>query len=391
MSLMFSLAGFIGLKIWRERLEANPDGRSLHSKLISFFFNLLMVTLTNVLNILLGMALEALTEMEKHQSQTARVSSLIFKNVIAKFLNTTVIYFIFHKMTPVDFMSGEGLVSKILGLTGFSALIKIALDLLQVQTNLMALVNRWKFQSTKHINLFQLQLNQKLQNEEFNLVEQYSYYLYMVYLISFYALLVPLSSPILILVFGLQYWVDKYLLFKKMSSPIDLGYPLTRLIIKCFECSLLLFTIGNLYWHGKINRKSSRFSNSINTLSVAISATYLLVSLFCPKYIKDAFLGKVLKEKIYHHSYSYYETKNKFTKLYWKENPSSSFLKDKEDLHIITLRSPRDRPEDTAFILEEEFERFLKIKRGETFISKCGDESNVHLGDSNEDTSEKED
>lgn len=355
MSLMLSLGGFIGLKIWRERLEGNPSGQSsLHSRLISFLFNLLMVTLTNVINILLGMALEALTEMEKHQSQTARVSSLIFKNVIAKFLNTTVIYFIFHRMTPVDFMSGEGLVSKILGLTSFSALIKIALDLLQVETSLLALLNKWKFKATKHINLFQVQLNQRLQSKEFNLVDQYSYYLHMTYLISFYALLVPLSSPILILVLVLQYWVDKYLLFKKMSSPIDLGYQLTRLIIKCFECSLLLFTVGNLYWHGKIDRKSSRFSNSINTLSVAVSAVYLLVSLFCPKYIKEAVLGKVLKEKIYHHSYTYYQKTSKFKKLYWKENPSSSFLKDAEDTSKTTaIKTGRNRPQDSPFVSED--------------------------------------
>jgi hypothetical protein len=92
------------------------------------------------------------------------VSSLILKNVIAKFLNTTVIYFIFHKMNPVDFMSGEGLVSRILGLTGFSAIIKIGMDLLQLQDYIMNVVNRWKFKSTKHINLFQLQLNERLQN-----------------------------------------------------------------------------------------------------------------------------------------------------------------------------------------------------------------------------------
>lgn len=149
-------------------------------------------------------------------------------------------------------------------------------------------------------------------------MNQYSYYLHLVYLISFYGILVPLSVPILLVAFCLQYWVDKYILFKRLSSPVDFGYQLTKLIIKCFECSLLIFTIGNLYWHEKINRKASRFCNSINILSVAISVIYLLISLLCPRYIKDSILGKIMRENLYEHSYTYYSKANKFTRLYWR-------------------------------------------------------------------------
>jgi len=46
--------------------------------------------------------------------------------------------------------------------------------------------------------------------------------------VCFYGYLVPLIIPITIIAFALQYWVDKYNLLKKFSSPVDLGYRLTK-------------------------------------------------------------------------------------------------------------------------------------------------------------------
>lgn len=105
MGLAFSLGGLIGLKLWREHLSLQNYKQSFNDKLLTFLFHVLMAGLTYVINVLLGLGLESLTEMEKHQSQTGRISSLILKNSIAKFLNTTVIYFIFHKMNSVPFLS----------------------------------------------------------------------------------------------------------------------------------------------------------------------------------------------------------------------------------------------------------------------------------------------
>ena len=59
--------------------------------------------------------------MERCQSKTQKMSSLLLKNVIAKVLNTTVVYFILYQMNPSDPMSKEGLSSKVMGLLTFSA------------------------------------------------------------------------------------------------------------------------------------------------------------------------------------------------------------------------------------------------------------------------------
>lgn len=77
---------------------------------MSYAFNLTMIIVTNVVNWLLSEGLDVLTEMERHKSKTDRMSSLIIKNVIAKFLNTTVIYFILYQMNPTNLVSKDGLV-----------------------------------------------------------------------------------------------------------------------------------------------------------------------------------------------------------------------------------------------------------------------------------------
>ena len=77
---------------------------------MSYAFNLTMIIVTNVVNWLLSEGLDVLTEMERNKSKTDRMSSLIIKNVIAKFLNTTVIYFILYQMNPTNLVSKDGLV-----------------------------------------------------------------------------------------------------------------------------------------------------------------------------------------------------------------------------------------------------------------------------------------
>jgi len=70
----------------------------------------------------------------------------------------------------------------------------------------------------------------------------------MIFICSFYGYLLPLITPILIMAFAIQYWVDKLNLSRNYSSPVDMGYHLTEFTWKAFEMSLLLFVLGHLIW-----------------------------------------------------------------------------------------------------------------------------------------------
>ena len=48
-----------------------------------------------------------------------------------------------------------------------------------------------------------------LEMPTFDFAQAYSYYLQMIYICSFYGFLIPGITPILLIAFGMQYWVDK--------------------------------------------------------------------------------------------------------------------------------------------------------------------------------------
>jgi hypothetical protein len=290
-----------------------------------------MVQLTYIINVLLGLVLEKLTTMERCQSKTDKISSLLLKTVIARVLNTTVVFYILYRMKPTNPMASEGLAAKVMGLITFSAEIKIFNDLVQPMSKIKKLLSAslFKYNPRERINMFQIQLNRAGQNLEFNLVGQCSYYIVMVYIAAFYSLIVPFANLTLLILMPLHYWIDKYILLKQMTCPVDFGYRLTRLIIRCFEGSLLVFAIGHFYWSQKMGVRSPQLANCINITSIGITATYTLASLFLPLYIKEKLFGKLFMPNIIEHSYTHCLQTSLFKKFYSKENPATCFLPEK--------------------------------------------------------------
>lgn len=105
----------------------------------------------------------------------------------------------------------------------------------------------------------------------------YSYYLQMVYVICFYGYLVPLIIPITIFAFTLQYWVDKYNLFRRFSSPVDLGYYLTRKMWMAFELSLLFRVVGHYVWSYYLHHHPTILSHVMNFVCIFLSLVYLVI------------------------------------------------------------------------------------------------------------------
>ena len=130
--------------------------------------------------------------------------------------------------------------------------------------------------------MFQIQLNEALQAPEFNFAAMYAFYIVFTFVVSFYGFLVPLATPLLILVFAIQYWVDKFNLFKRYSCSIDYGSELIGLIFKYFEISAFLFTIGFLLWDIQIHTESSALSRVLNVINLVISIGYISFQLFIP-------------------------------------------------------------------------------------------------------------
>lgn len=118
----------------------------------------------------------------------------------------------------------------------------------------------------------------------------YTFYIVFTYVVSFYGFLVPTATPILIVIFFIQFWVDKYNLFRRFSYSVDLGTSLYRMILKAFELSMVLAVVGHFIWDSNhIDEKSCY--KALNLISLGLSIIYTGISFFAPRsFSKKAFL-----------------------------------------------------------------------------------------------------
>lgn len=119
----------------------------------------------------------------------------------------------------------------------------------------------------------------------FDFAQSYSYYLQMIYICSFYGFLIPAITPILIIAFSLQFWVDKRNLLHRCSSPIDMGYFLTKLIWSCFEMSLVLFVLGHWIWGSFFYSQQNDITKIFNYTNFGFAVGYVLIVIFFPETI----------------------------------------------------------------------------------------------------------
>jgi hypothetical protein len=106
----------------------------------------------------------------------------------------------------------------------------------------------------------------------------------MTFLVLFYSLLVPIAVPITLILFVMQYWLDKYNLFRRLSSPVDLGYMLVSLILNIFKWYVLVLSLGNLYWHLMICSKMHRVSIAIYIINIVIAIIAIAIHWLLPKH-----------------------------------------------------------------------------------------------------------
>lgn len=127
-------------------------------------------------------------------------------------------------------------------------------------------------QPEESINKFQTELNRDFQYPKFDIVNRYVNYIIIVFTASFYAYLIPATIPILVIIFFIQFWIDKLNLFKRSSHPHNFSFYLTRNILKIFEASVFIFGLGTLVFGFYIH--ASLF-NILNIICFGISTLYL--------------------------------------------------------------------------------------------------------------------
>lgn len=183
-----------------------------------------MALLTTIINYILTASNELLSTLEKHPTKSDRLSSLMRKNLVTQTLNTCFIYVILYILEPSNPLGTLGMVNKIISLVVVSGLVSLLVNLFIPKQRLVALYNSLKIKKDGPVNMFQVDLNKKMEYPEFEYPAMYAFYIVYSFVIAFYGFLTPLCTFFLIIIFYMHYWVDKYNLFRRFSSPVEFSY-----------------------------------------------------------------------------------------------------------------------------------------------------------------------
>ena len=317
MLLVISFALLMGLQFWEIAQSKVHVGTSLTAKLFSYAITGLMSVLTNVINYILSYSIEKLADMERHKTKSDRTGQLVIKIVITQTINTSIIYSILYLMKPINPLSTYGLVNKIKSLVIISGLISVIWQMVLPTTTIANFLNARKYTSDKPINLFQIQLNQTLEHPAFSYSAGYSFYIIYTYVVCWYGFMFPLGTPILILIFIVQYWVDKYNLFRRFSNPVAFGQDLVRLINKSFEFSLFVFALGFYLWQSSVHFDTPAGIRVINIITLVIATIWSLFTVLAPPRVKSKIFGE--EEVSFEHiTYDHYRRTGAFLKTYFR-------------------------------------------------------------------------
>ena len=121
-------------------------------------------------------------------------------------------------------------------------------------------------------------------------MDRYSAYLYSVYLGSFYAVFVPQVTPILIVTFFVQFWIDKYNYLRRNSFPSNLNSRLSRIAIRLSEFAMLSSAVGSTIFFYWINvPEESLLEWAMQVFSILLAVGYIIIANLYPQYILDFF------------------------------------------------------------------------------------------------------
>lgn len=127
--------------------------------------------------------------------------------------------------------------------------------------------------------------------------------------------MVPAGVGILILIFIVQYWIDKYNLFRRFSCPLDFNFFLTRLIFKAFECSILIFAVGTFLFDMEIRVENAPKYKMINLINILIAAGYVYLAVLAPERWEKKIFAE--DDDYYHKPYENFLKKKTFKRTYW--------------------------------------------------------------------------
>jgi hypothetical protein len=128
----------------KQNFSKYTDPNYLKEQILNYIFVVLLPAITNAVNFSITFAISKLTELERHKSKTRKISSFITKNIISRFLNTAIIYYILSVLhQDIGPLTQEGFVIKVMGLIGVNAFVQIVTEMIRPEVVMEFIVNQF--------------------------------------------------------------------------------------------------------------------------------------------------------------------------------------------------------------------------------------------------------
>ena len=207
------------------------------------------------------------------------MKSLLIRYFLAQLVNTTLIYFILSVLQGDAFLHDDGVVVTVCYYILVMAPLSLLSNLFRLGKKVERLIRKIFTGPLRLDKEVQVNVNKLSEMDEFDFAERYSYYLVMTYMVVFFSYINPLCVAATIVIFFLQFWIDKYNLFKCSSMTTELNFSLSCLVFRPMEISLLFFAAGNLYYSWKIQKEV----DSVCLIGMVLASLYVLIITFTPR------------------------------------------------------------------------------------------------------------
>ncbi|KRX03774.1 hypothetical protein PPERSA_04282 [Pseudocohnilembus persalinus] len=280
---------------------------------------------------------------ERQQSKTFYAISSIKKIAFGQFLVSTILISVIDLLMPSTSILGldsasqgdytnygntfrsQGLSFKITVIIIGDTFIPFLAELTDIK-NIFKRMKRTYYQLRQYnkqpILITQDKLNKIFEQPDFHIVFRYTIILKTMFLVSFYASLVPMGLAWGLLNMILTYWIDKYNLLRRRSVKDNLSVELAVEMAEMLEYSFIFYTVGNLLTNISI-LKTEDFDNLITyigSLSFIIAVAHVIL----PMQKLNNWLFKFPENPPNEQNYE--DAMKLFITDYTRENPSTKQL-----------------------------------------------------------------
>ncbi|CAD8132867.1 unnamed protein product [Paramecium octaurelia] len=201
-----------------------------------------------IINTLLAMIIKNVSQFERFSTQTGYNISLASKSSLAQFINTAVITFAISTWVTKNIYGTGGLVYNQSYVFVLNAIIPAVVSFIDAGT-----VTKWVFQylekkkGNKSVKT-QKQLHELYERPAFDISVAYATILKNMYVVAFYASVIPLALIITCVALLLHYWVEKLNISKRRSIKYNYSSQMSIEMIEQLELVLPIYCGTNLWW-----------------------------------------------------------------------------------------------------------------------------------------------